>query len=129
MLLAPLADLFAAVFELLPTAFFAFGLQIFIFIVKIIFALIDCISGVTVYTHDIGNKFIYIFFELIKSIDLISLGLRRRLYGINHIVNVTNAVVYCKHFCFKRFQIRLIFSYRFFSVVYQTWHLIDLACV
>ena len=50
MLLAPLADLFAAVFELLPTAFFAFGLQIFIFIVKIIFALI-CL----LYTSDAAD--------------------------------------------------------------------------
>ena len=75
MFLTPLADLFAAVFELLPTAFFAFGLQIFIFIVKIIFALIDSVGGVTVDTNYLGNKFIYIFFELIKSVDLVLLGL------------------------------------------------------
>ena len=62
MLLTPLADLFAAVFELLPTAFFAFGLQIFIFIVKIIFALIDCIGGVTVNAYNIRYKIIYILF-------------------------------------------------------------------
>ena len=39
MLLAPLADLFAAVFEFLPTAFFTFGLHVVVLVVKIVFAL------------------------------------------------------------------------------------------
>ena len=37
MLLAPFADFFAAVFEFLPTAFFTFWCQVFVFIIKIVF--------------------------------------------------------------------------------------------
>ena len=39
MLLALLADFFAAVLEFLPTAFFIFGLHVVVLVVKIVFAL------------------------------------------------------------------------------------------
>ncbi|RGG43511.1 hypothetical protein DWX11_10350 [Ruminococcus sp. AF18-29] len=65
--------------------------QVFIFIVKVILALINNISDIAVDTHNIRNKLIYIFFEIIKSVDLIFLSLCRRFYRTNYIVNIANA--------------------------------------
>ena len=88
MLLAPLTSTIPFLFQL---AFFTVRFQVFILIVKIILALINSIGGITVNTHNIGNKLIYIFFEIIKSVDLIFLSLCRRFYRTNYIVNIANA--------------------------------------